>query len=61
MRLVAEDGRWPIEIVSRLYETVTGDHVWTRRLTDWVGPHVDLNAAKDVAANLAAVILATDS
>jgi len=54
---VAEDGRRPIEIVSRLYDTVTGDQIWARRLSDWVGPHVDLQAAKGIAARLAAVVL----
>lgn len=51
------DGRRPIEIVSRLYDTSTGNEVWTRGLTECVGSHVDLNAAKVIAARLTAVIL----
>lgn len=51
------DGRRPLEIVSRLYDTATGDEVWIRSLTDQVGAHVDLNAAKIIAARLATVVL----
>jgi len=55
------DGRRPIDIVSRLYDTRTGDEVWTRSLTDRLGLHADLAAASVIAARLAAVILTPGS
>jgi hypothetical protein len=55
------DGRRPLEIVVRMHEIDSGKHVWSRTCTETVASEDAVTIAEQLAARLAAAILAAQA